>query len=81
MLRHNGKPKRWSNAAICVPFLVLDLCFDVIDSVGGFNFEGDGLPGEGLDEDLHAKREAIQWLKLWHVAQETYVDSRVDDGG
>ena len=37
-----------------VPFLVLDLGFDVIDGVGGFDLEGDGLSGEGLDKDLHA---------------------------
>jgi hypothetical protein len=34
-------------------FLVLDLCFDVFDSVGWFDVESDGLSGEGLDENLH----------------------------
>jgi len=37
-----------------VPFLVLDLGFDVIDGVRGFDLEGDCLSGESLDEDLHA---------------------------
>jgi len=37
-----------------IPFLVLDLGFDVIDGIGGFHLEGDGLSGEGLDKDLHA---------------------------
>merc|ERR1711896_37240 len=33
--------------------LVLDLGLDVLNGVGWFDLEGDGLPGEGLDEDLH----------------------------
>jgi len=33
--------------------LVLDLGLDVFDSIGGLNLEGDGLSGEGLDENLH----------------------------
>ena len=31
-------------------FFVLDLGFDVVDCVGGFDFEGDGFAREGLDE-------------------------------
>ena len=31
-------------------FFVLDLGFDVVDRVGGFDFEGDGFAREGLDE-------------------------------
>ncbi len=31
-------------------FLVLDLGFDVVDRVAGFDLEGDGFAGEGLDE-------------------------------
>ena len=38
----------WGNA-----FLVLDLGLDVLNRVRGLNLKGDGLPGEGLDEDLH----------------------------
>ena len=38
-------------------FLVLDFGLDIFDRVGGFDFEGDGLAGEGLDEDLH-------WIKM-----------------
>src|SRR6266850_698740 len=34
--------------------LVLDLGFDVIDCVGRFDFEGDGLSRQSLDENLHA---------------------------
>ena len=30
--------------------LILDLGFDIIDCVAGFDLEGDGLAGEGLDE-------------------------------
>jgi len=38
----------WRNA-----FLVLDLCFDVLDRVAGLHLQGDGLSGQRLDEDLH----------------------------
>jgi len=38
----------WGNA-----LLVLDLALDIVDSVRRLNLEGDGLSGEGLDEDLH----------------------------
>ena len=34
-------------------FLVLDLGFNVLDGVCWFDIEGDGLTGQGLDEDLH----------------------------
>ena len=33
--------------------LVLDLGLDVLNAIGGLDLEGDGLPSEGLDEDLH----------------------------
>ena len=33
--------------------LVLDLGFDVLNGVRWLDIEGDGLTGEGLDEDLH----------------------------
>ena len=42
----------WGNA-----LLVLNLLLDLLDRVGTFNFEGDGLSGEGLDEDLHDVEE------------------------
>merc|ERR1719186_1976218 len=35
------------------PFLVLDLGLDVLDGVRGLNLQSDGLPSQGLDEDLH----------------------------
>ena len=31
----------------------LNLGLHVLDRVGGLDLEGNGLPGEGLDEDLH----------------------------
>ena len=34
--------------------LVLDLGLDIVNSVRGLDLEGDGLSGEGLNEDLHA---------------------------
>merc|ERR1712014_176244 len=42
----------WGNA-----FLVLDLGLDVLNAIGGLDLEGDGLPCEGLDEDLHTSSE------------------------
>jgi len=38
----------WGNA-----LLVLDLGLNIVDGIGGFDFESDGLASEGLDEDLH----------------------------
>ena len=38
-------------------FLVLDLGLHVLNRVAWLDFEGDGLAGEGLDEDLHATTE------------------------
>merc|ERR1719158_455267 len=39
-------------------FLVLDLGLDILNGVGWLDFEGDGLSGEGLHEDLHATTES-----------------------
>ena len=44
-------------------FLVLDLGLDVFNSVRGFNFEGDGLSSEGLDENLHSTTESEHQVK------------------
>merc|ERR1719251_464697 len=38
--------------------LVLDLGLDVLNGVGWFNLQGDGLASQGLDEDLHASPES-----------------------
>ncbi|KAM0883050.1 hypothetical protein ACQ4PT_031880 [Festuca glaucescens] len=37
--------------------LVLDLRLDIVDGVRGLHLKGDGLAGQGLDEDLHATPE------------------------
>ena len=37
--------------------LVLDFSLHVLDRIAGFDFQGDGLAGKGLDEDLHATTE------------------------
>ena len=42
----------WGNA-----LLVLNLGLDIVDGVGAFDLKGDGLPSEGLDEDLHSTTE------------------------
>ena len=39
-------------------FLVLDLGLDVLNAVGLIDFQGDGLAGESLHEDLHASAES-----------------------
>jgi len=39
-------------------FFVLDLRFDVVDRVRRFNLEGNRLPSQGLDKDLHASTKA-----------------------
>ena len=31
-------------------FFVLDLGLDIVDGIGGFDFESDGFAGEGFDE-------------------------------
>ena len=38
--------------------LVLDLGLDVLDAVGLVDFQGDGLAGESLHEDLHASAQS-----------------------
>jgi len=43
----------WGNT-----FFVLDLSLDVFDGVGLFDIKGNGLSGEGLDEDLHTTSES-----------------------
>merc|ERR1712228_959840 len=43
----------WGNS-----FLVLDLGLDVLNGVGWFDLESDGLASQGLDEDLHASSES-----------------------
>merc|ERR1711923_52087 len=48
----------WGNA-----FLVLDLGLDVLNAVRGLDLESDGLPSEGLDEDLHASPEPENEVK------------------
>merc|ERR1712180_434484 len=48
----------WWNA-----FLVLDLSLDVLNAVRGLDLEGDGLAGEGLDEDLHTSPESKHKVK------------------
>merc|ERR1712197_187518 len=48
----------WGNA-----LLVLDLGLDVLNAVRGLDLEGDGLAGEGLDEDLHTSPESEHKVK------------------
>merc|ERR1712029_842072 len=43
--------------------LVLDLSLDILDGVGWLDFEGDGLTGEGLDENLHTTSKSEYEMK------------------
>lgn len=43
--------------------LVLNLGLDIVDRVAGFDLEGDGLPRQGLDEDLHTSSETEDQVK------------------
>merc|ERR1712166_1552569 len=43
----------WGNS-----FLILDLGLDSFDGIGLLNLKGDGLSGEGLDEDLHSSSKS-----------------------
>merc|ERR1712012_799471 len=43
--------------------LVLDLGLDILNAIRGLDLEGDGLPCEGLDEDLHASPEPENEVK------------------
>ena len=45
------------------PFLVLNLGLHAVDSVGRFNFEGDVLASQGLDEDLHSTAKTENEMK------------------
>ena len=44
-------------------FLVLNFGLDVLNGVGGFDVQSDGLASESLDEDLHATSEAENQVK------------------
>ena len=39
-------------------FLILDLSFDVLDSISWLDIKGDGLSSEGLNEDLHTSSKS-----------------------
>ena len=43
----------WGNT-----LFVLDFRLDVFDGVGGLDLKGDGLSGEGLDENLHSSSQS-----------------------
>merc|ERR1711899_152582 len=43
--------------------LVLDLSLDVLNGIAGLNLQGDGLPCESLDKDLHTSTESEDQMK------------------
>ena len=51
-------------------FLVLDLGLDVVDGVGGLDFESDGLARKGLDEagqrvSIQLREGKMRWRRSW----------------
>lgn len=60
----------------CSPFLILDLCLYVVDSIGGLDFKGDSLAGEGLYENLHGEIGE----RVWNETSGTEVDSYTSGG-
>ena len=46
--------------------LVLDLRLNVVDGVGRLHLEGNGLSGEGLDENLHDGQKGRGGLSVWY---------------
>merc|ERR1712156_417194 len=38
-------------------FLILNLSLDILNTVAGFNLQGDGFAGQGLDKDLHTSSQ------------------------
>jgi len=44
-------------------FLVLDLCFNILDGICWLDIKGDGLTGESLDENLHTTSESEDKMK------------------
>ena len=43
--------------------MYLDLSLDVFDGITGLHLEGDGLAGQGLDEDLHTSPQSEDQVK------------------
>ena len=41
-------------------FLILDLGFHILDGVTGLHLKGDGLPSQGLHEDLHVEASTVR---------------------
>merc|ERR1719414_2214383 len=44
-------------------FLVLNLCFHIFDSVGGFNFKSNCLSSQSFDKNLHSSPETKYEVK------------------
>jgi len=46
-----------------LPFFVLNFGLNVVDSVGGFYLQSNGLASQGLDKNLHSTTEAQDKVK------------------
>jgi hypothetical protein len=56
--------------------LTLDLGLDIVDSVGRLHLEGDSLPREGFDEDLHDLNGLAVSSLSYDATTERFVKSR-----
>lgn len=63
------------------PLLVLDLGLDIVDSVGGLDLKGDGLPRKGLDEDLHLHVRSTSRIVCLGTAALTAADGECESLG
>ena len=57
-------------------FLVLDLGLHVFDRVSWLDIQGDGLAGQGLDEDLHAAAQPQHQVERRLLEEEVVVVER-----
>ena len=54
---------------LCISVIdYLDFSLDIFDGIAGLDLKGDGLPGQGLDEDLHRLSETFDNSEDWSFA-------------
>ena len=53
-------------------FLILDLGFHILDGVTGLHLKGDGLPSQGLHEDLHVEVNSRDWTERFFCKKDVY---------
>ena len=54
---------------LCISVIdYLDFSLDIFDGIAGLDLKGDGLPGQGLDEDLHRLSATFDNSEVWSFA-------------